>query len=107
MAKKLNIPKEAIIVCDSAVPDNIKLLRSHGWEYAYGIDKPKGSVMAGISLLQSTNVFYTDCSAGIEHEHQTYQYRADRMGVVDDEVLKENDDLIDPIRYLRRHYEKA
>jgi phage terminase large subunit len=88
------------------VPDNIRLLRNHGWEYAYGIDKPKGSVMAGISLLQSTNVFYTDCSSGIEHEHQTYQYRADRMGVVDDEVLKENDDLIDPIRYLRRHYEK-
>lgn len=105
--KRLNIPKEAIIVCDSAVPDNILLLRNHGWEYAYGIDKPKGSVMAGISLLQSTNVFYTDCSAGIENEHQTYQYRHDRMGVVDDEVLKENDDLIDPIRYLRRHYEKA
>jgi phage terminase large subunit len=104
--KKLNIPKDAVIVCDSAVPDNIRLLRNHGWEYAYGIDKPKGSVMAGISLLQSTNVFYTDCSSGIEHEHQTYQYRADRMGVVDDEVLKENDDLIDPIRYLRRHYEK-
>lgn len=104
--RKLNIPKDAVIVCDSAVPDNIRLLRTHGYEYAYGIDKPKGSVMAGISLLQATNVFYTDCSAGIEHEHQTYQYRADRMGVVDDEVLKENDDLIDPMRYLRRHYEK-
>lgn len=103
---KLQIPKNAVIVCDSAVPDNIRLLRSHGWEYAYGIDKPKGSVMAGISLLQSTNVFYTDCSKGIEHEHQTYQYRQDRMGVVDDEVVKENDDLIDPIRYLRRHFEK-
>lgn len=103
---KLQIPKNATIVCDSAVPDNIRLLRSHGWEYAYGIDKPKGSVMAGISLLQSTNVFYTDCSKGIEHEHQTYQYRQDRMGVIDDEVVKENDDLIDPIRYLRRHFEK-
>ena len=103
--KKMNIPKEAVIVCDSAVPDNIILLRTHGWEYAYGIDKPKGSVMAGISLLQSTNVFYTDCSAGIKHEHQTYQYRKDRIGVIDDEVLKENDDLMDPIRYLRRHYE--
>ncbi len=103
---KLQIPKTSIIVCDSAVPDNIRLLRSHGWEYAYGIDKPKGSVMAGISLLQSTNVFYTDCSKGIEHEHQTYQYRQDRMGVVDDEVVKENDDLMDPIRYLRRHFEK-
>lgn len=103
---KLKIPKNSIIVCDSAVPDNIRLLRSHGWEYAYGIDKPKGSVMAGISLLQSTNVFYTDCSKGIEHEHQTYQYRQDRMGVVDDEVVKENDDLMDPIRYIRRHFEK-
>lgn len=103
---KLKIPKDATIVCDSAVPDNILLLRSHGWEYAYGIDKPKGSVMAGISLLQSTNIFYTDCSKGIEFEHQSYQYRQDRMGTIDDEVLKENDDLIDPIRYLRRHYEK-
>lgn len=103
---KVNIPKDATIVCDSAVPDNIRLLRNHGWEYAYGIDKPKGSVMAGISLLQSTNVFYTDCSKGIELEHQRYQYRADRMGTIDDEVLKENDDLIDPIRYLRRHFEK-
>jgi len=102
--KKSGIPKDATIVCDSARPDNILLLRNHGWEYAYGIDKPKGSVMANISLMQSTNVHYTDCSAGIEHEHQTYQYRQDRMGTVDDEILKENDDLIDPMVYLRRHF---
>lgn len=102
--KKAGIPMDATIVCDSARPDNILLLRSHGWEYAYGIDKPKGSVMANISLMQSTNVHYTDCSAGIEHEHQTYQYRQDRMGTVDDEILKENDDLIDPMMYLRRHF---
>lgn len=102
--KKSGIPKDATIVCDSARPDNILLLRNHGWEYAYGIDKPKGSVMANISLMQSTNVHYTDCSAGIEHEYQTFQYRQDRMGTVDDEVLKENDDLIDPMMYLRRHY---
>jgi len=103
---KCNIPKDGTIVCDSARPDNIRLLRDYGWEYAYGIDKPKGSVMANISLLQSTNVLYTECSTGIEFEHQSYQYRQDRMGVVDDEVLKENDDLIDPIMYLRRHFEK-
>lgn len=104
---RLKIPKDRVIVCDSARPDNIRLLRSYGWEYAYGIDKPKGSVMANISMLHGTNVFYTDCSTGIEHEHQTYRYREDRMGVVDDEVLKENDDLIDPIMYLRRHFEKV
>lgn len=106
MMNKLGIPKDAYLVCDSAVPDNIMLLRSYGWEYAYGIDKPKGSVMAGLTLLQNTNVFYTDCSQGIEWEHQNYQYKKDRLGVVDDEVIKENDDLIDPIRYARRHFEK-
>lgn len=104
---KLNIPKNAIIVCDSAVPDNIIMLRKYGWENAYGIDKPKGSVMAGIRLLQDTNVFYTDCSAGIEYEHQNYRYHKDRLGVIDDEVVKEDDDIIDPIRYLRRHFSKG
>ena len=104
--KRLNIPRDAIIVCDSAVPDNILLLRKHGWEYAYGIDKPKGSVMAGITLLQNTNVYYTDISKGIHFEYQNYSYDRDRLGVIDDEVIKMYDDLIDPIRYGRRHFEK-
>ena len=102
---KLGIPKDAIIVCDSAVPDNVFLLRKFGWGYAYGIDKPKGSVMAGISLLHNTNVFYTDTSKGIDYEFRNYAYATDRLGIVDDEVIKMNDDLIDPTRYLRRHFE--
>lgn len=103
---KLNIPKNALIVCDSAVPDNIRLLRSYGWEYAYGIDKPKGSVMAGISLLHNTNVFYTSTSENIDYEFMNYAYANDRLGIVDDEVIKQNDDLMDPIRYIRRHFEQ-
>lgn len=103
---KLGIPKDAIIVCDSAVPDNIFSLRKAGWGYAYGIDKPKGSVMAGISLLHNTNVFYTDSSKGIDYEFRNYAYANDRLGIVDDEVIKLNDDVIDPMRYLRRHFDK-
>jgi len=103
--KKLGIPFDADIVCDSAVPDNILLLRDYGWEYAIGIDKPKGSVMAGITLLQSTNVVYTDCSDGIDLEFKNYSYANDRLGVVDDEVIKAFDDIIDPIRYGRRYIE--
>lgn len=103
--KKLGIPDDADIVCDSAVPDNILLLRDYGWEYAVGIDKPKGSVMAGITLLQSTNVVYTDCSDGIDLEFKNYSYANDRLGVVDDEVIKAYDDIIDPIRYGRRYIE--
>lgn len=102
---KLGIPKDAIIVCDSSVPDNIFALRRAGWEYTYGIDKPKGSVMAGITLLHNTNVYYTEESKGIDYEFRNYAYAVDRLGIVDDEVIKLNDDLIDPIRYLRRHFE--
>jgi hypothetical protein len=90
--RKLGIPKDAIIVCDSARPDNINLLRDYGWEYSIGIDKPKGSVMAGITLLQGTNVVYTDVSDGIDLEFKNYAYANDRLGVVDDEVIKAFDD---------------
>jgi phage terminase large subunit len=103
--RKLGIPYDADIVCDSAVPDNILLLRDYGWEYAVGIDKPKGSVMAGITLLQSTNVVYTDVSDGIDLEFKNYSYANDRLGIVDDEVIKAFDDIIDPIRYVRRYLE--
>jgi len=103
--KKLGIPYDADVVCDSAVPDNILLLRDYGWEYAIGIDKPKGSVMAGITLLQSTNVVYTDVSDGIDLEFKNYSYANDRLGIVDDEVIKAFDDIIDPIRYGRRFIE--
>jgi phage terminase large subunit len=103
--RKLGIPYDADIVCDSAVPDNILLLRDYGWEYAVGIDKPKGSVMAGITLLQSTNVVYTDVSDGIDLEFKNYSYANDRLGIVDDEVIKAFDDIIDPIRYVRRYVE--
>jgi len=103
--RKLGIPYDAEIICDSAVPDNILLLRDYGWEYAVGIDKPKGSVMAGITLLQSTNVVYTDVSDGIDLEFKNYSYANDRLGVVDDEVIKAFDDIIDPMRYVRRFIE--
>lgn len=104
--RRLGIPKNAYLVCDSAVPDNIKLLRSYGYDYAFGIDKPKGSVMAGITLLHSTRVVYTETSKGIDMEFKNYSYANDRLGVVDDEVIKAYDDVIDPIRYGRRFAEK-
>jgi phage terminase large subunit len=99
---RLGLPKDKDIICDSAVPDNIEMLQDFGWQYAIGIDKPKGSVMAGISLLQSTNVVYTKESKGIDNDFMNYQYAKDRLGVVDDEVVKLNDDCVDPIRYVRR-----
>lgn len=100
---RLGVPKDAHLICDSARPDNIFMLQDFGWYRAIGIDKPKGSVMFNIDLLQSTNVFYTADSKGIDSDFKNYQYATDRLGVVDDEVVKLNDDCIDPSMYLRRH----
>jgi len=102
---RLNIPKNAIIVCDSANPEKIALLRNYGWEYAYGISKPKGSILSGISLLQATNVFYTENSKGIELEQQNYSYNKDRLGVIDDEVIDDYNHALDACRYIRKHFE--
>jgi len=63
-------------------------------------------VMAGITLLQSTTVIYTQESLGIDLEFKNYAYALDRLGVVDDEVIKAYDDVIDPIRYGRRFAER-
>ena len=101
----LQIPKNAEIVCDSANKDNILLLRRHGWERAYGIDKPAGSIMTGITLLQSTNVFYTENSEGIHLEQQNYCYAKDRLGIIDDEVIDDFNHSLDTMRYLRKHFE--
>lgn len=100
---RLGVPKDAKIICDSARPDNIFMLQDFGWYSAIGIDKPKGSVMTGIELVQSTNVIYTNESKGIDNDFKNYQYATDRLGVVDDEVVKLNDDCADCLRYLRRH----
>jgi len=100
---RLGVPKNAIVVCDSARPDNIMMLQDYGWCSAIGIDKPKGSVMVGIGLVQDTNIIYTTDSKGIDSDFKNYQYAKDRLGVVDDEVVKLNDDFADNIRYVRRH----
>jgi phage terminase large subunit len=100
---RLGVPKNKTIVCDSARPDNIFMLQDFGWNHAIGIDKPKGSVMVGIGLVQDTNIIYTIESKGIDSDFKNYQYAKDRLGVVDDEVVKLNDDFADNIRYVRRH----
>ena len=100
---RLGVPKNKTIVCDSARPDNIFMLQDFGWNNAIGIDKPKGSVMVGIGLVQDTNIIYTIESKGIDSDFKNYQYAKDRLGVVDDEVIKLNDDFADNIRYVRRH----
>lgn len=99
LLNKLGIDKSKYIVCDSAKPTNIEILQQHGYSGAFGIDKPAGSVLEGISALQNCNVVYTECSIGIDFEFRNYSYDYDRIGFDQEKIQKRYDDLLDPIRY--------
>lgn len=104
--QRIGIPYDAEIVCDSARPDNIRLIRDYGWEIAYGVSKPAGSLITSVSLLQGTIVKYTDTSWGIDEEQKNYSFAKDRKGIIHDELQDDNNHALDAIRYARLHFER-
>jgi phage terminase large subunit len=102
MLKKLGIPKDAICICDSARRDNIETLGKHGWFNAIPVDKPPGSIEAGVTALQSINVVYTSSSAGIDLEYNNYAHKEDRLGTIEDKYIDMFNHAIDAIRYAYR-----
>jgi len=98
--QKLGISQEAVIVCDPNRKMKIIALRQVGFDNALQAYKPAGSVKDGIDLLDSLEVFYTDCSKNLEYEQENYSRKVDRYGVVEDEPMDVDNHLIDPIRYV-------
>lgn len=96
----LQIPKTAIIVCDSAGKDNINLLHRNGWVRAVGVQKGAGSIVTGIRLLQSITVNYTSVSKNIDNEYNNYTWAKDRLGFLDEVPADDNNHTIDAIRYI-------
>ena len=94
---RVGIDKSIPIVCDSASPQKILELRRGGYN-ARGAFKGKGSVFSGISLIQRANIYYTDTSSNLESEYDEYEWRTDRVGVLD-EPEKANDHILDGTRY--------
>lgn len=101
---KLGLNKQRYLVCDSAKPVNIDILQKNGYEYAYPVAKPKGSIMSGISMLQSANIVYTNCSKNLEIEFNNYKYKKDRLGVIDEETEDTYNHLMDCLRYGIFHF---
>ena len=103
VVKKIGIDKSKYLVCDPAVPDNIQILRDLDYK-AYGASKPPGSILAGVMLLNSTNVHYTKTSLNLKKELTLYTYKKDRLGFIKDEFVDKHNHLIDAIRYGRNHF---
>lgn len=93
---------EALMICDSARPEVIAEMQSHGLR-AIGCDKaPVGkqnSVSYGIDLVQRRKIFYTSTSKDLEREFLTYAWRKKRTGETLDEPEDANNHALDALRY--------
>jgi hypothetical protein len=104
--ERLDIPKNAQIVCDSNRPDKIISLRRAGWEYAVAVSGTSKSILDGIDLLHNLDVYYTDTSTNIDYEQRVYQWDVDKNENPLEKPKDENNHTIDAIKYLARYWQK-
>lgn len=97
---KLNIPKNAYLVCDTNRPLKIMALHEAGFDYAIAAPKPPGSIIDGINLLTNLKCYYTSSSKNIKYEQENYERQVDRYGIVLEEPCDKDNHLIDPCRYV-------
>lgn len=100
--RALEIPKTAMIICDSARPEAIQTLRDAGYN-AHACKKGAGSVIAGIEVVKSQQVSVV-MGDPIQKEQEGYVWATDALGHVLKPIKprKCDDELMDAIRYAIR-----
>lgn len=99
---KLQIDKQTLLICDTNRPEKGALLRRKGHNIIPA-SKGKGSIIDGVEILQSLEVFYTECSTNIEIEQENYEYKVDKFGDQEEEFIDAYNHGIDCIRYVAIH----
>lgn len=100
---KFNISRNDTIVCDPNRTSKILALRALGYDYAIAAHKPAGSIIDGISLLDSIRVCYTVSSRNLAYEQENYSHKVDKYGVVLEEPEDKFNHLIDGARYIAEY----
>jgi len=98
-----NIPKHYDVICDSARKSGILALRGAGYERAIGTRKGPGSILDGISVMQSLSIYYTSSSINMRNEFLSYQWIQDRNGEFEEKPEDINNHLMDAVRYCCMH----
>lgn len=96
MFRKLDIPRNQIIVCDNNRTEKIRALREIGYDYAVAAEKPPGSIIDGIDLMNNLRIYYVGENIG--HEQENYSRKVDRYGVVLEEPEDVDNHHMDGIR---------
>lgn len=97
---KFGVDRTRPVVCDPNRVTKIRALRTAGYEYAIAAQKPPGSIIDGIDLLNNLKVFYTSDSPNIKHEQENYSRQVDRYGIVLEEPEDFDNHHMDWIRYV-------
>lgn len=113
--------EDDLIIADSADPLSIHKLR-YGWDRSElnpedlenplfenllkgwnvrGAIKGPGSIEYGLGLLNSSNVYATECSTNFWNEVYNYIYAQNKSGEYTNLPVDEFNHLIDPTRYVR------
>lgn len=98
--EQLGLDKETVtIVADSAEPKSIEELRAEGWNVIASV-KGQDSVRAGIDLLLSKEVYYTEGSTNLDTENQEYKWALDKNKEPINEPVDDFNHLMDAARYV-------
>lgn len=92
------LSEEDIVYADSAEPKSIQELNDLGW-FVEPAEKGQGSLNAGIDMLLSKNVYYTEESTDIADEIQNYMWRLDKNKVPTNTPEDKHNHAMDAIRY--------
>ncbi len=93
--KELISLKEDVIYCDTSEPARIKEIYNAG----FNAKESNKDVAAGMDLVKSSKIFTTYSNVNFIAEMEDYSYRKDRQGNLFDIPEKENDHLMDAMRY--------
>jgi len=92
------IKETDLLIVDSAKKNLKMTLQSAGYN-AVGSIKGNGSVELGIGTVQKFNIKYVH-SDELIHEYNNYSWEVDRYGKSTDKPFKQDDHLLDALRYV-------
>jgi len=95
----MGIPRETVIVADSAEPKSIKEIYSKGWKIE-AAEKGNHSINTGISLLNRYRKHITSRSLNIINEYRNYRWKNDAFGNPTNTPIDRYNHSIDAQRYV-------
>lgn len=98
--EKIQNYKNKKIIADSARPGDISQIRKAGFYNIRGVNKfHDGRISSVTFLLGYDNIYIVKGSANLYNEFKLAQRESDKEGNVYEEMIKQNDDGIDAVRY--------